>query len=150
VHVPLPPLVVDTLEACPHISERHWFWTGGGSKDTLAGNRCRTLRRLSEIAGARDGHPHRFRDTLAVELPGRRPDRAGLGSAWALFGKFTERHDAPWVQARQAQLEADVARAWRNDPIAQAEMPHADMASKGSPRQRMGNDISGTRKQRAL
>ena len=36
--------------------------------------------------------------------------------------KITERHYAPWVQARQAQLEADLARAWRNDPIAQAEL----------------------------
>ena len=29
---------------------------------------------------------------------------------------------SPWVHARQAQLEADLVRAWRNDPIAQAEM----------------------------
>jgi hypothetical protein len=30
--------------------------------------------------------------------------------------KVTERHYAPWVQARQAQLEADVARVWKKDP----------------------------------
>jgi hypothetical protein len=35
--------------------------------------------------------------------------------------KITERHYAPWVQARQAQLETDLMRAWRNDPIAQRE-----------------------------
>ena len=48
--------------------------------------------------------------------------------------KITERHYAPWVQARQAQLEADVTRAWRNDPIAQVEMLKGDLvAANGTP-----------------
>jgi integrase len=68
VYIPLPPFVVDALNACPRKSERYWFWTGVGSKDTLAGNCRRTFRRLCKIAGVRNGHPHRFRDTLAVEL----------------------------------------------------------------------------------
>jgi hypothetical protein len=42
--------------------------------------------------------------------------------------KVTERHYSPWVQARQAQLESDLVRAWRNDPIAQAEMLRGDTA----------------------
>ncbi len=137
VYVPLPPFVVDALEACPRLSERHWFWTGVGSKDTLAGNWRRTFRRLCEIAGVRDGHPHRFRDTLAVELllEGVPIERVSV-----LLGhssvKVTERHYAPWVQARQAQLEADVARVLRNDSIAQGEILRGDFASQdgGSPR----------------
>ena len=138
VYVPLPPFVIDALEACPRISERHWFWTGVGSKDTLAGNWRRTFRRLCEIAGVRDGHPHRFRDTLAVEmlLEGIPIERVSV-----LLGhssvKVTERHYAPWVQARQTQLEADVARAWRNDPIAQAEMIRRDTAIQDTPAVRM-------------
>ena len=52
VYVPLPPFVVEALEACPRISERYWFWTGVGSKETLAGNWRRTFRRLCKIAGA--------------------------------------------------------------------------------------------------
>jgi integrase len=32
--------------------------------------------------------------------------------------KITERHYAPWVKARQDQLEADVQRAWREHPPA--------------------------------
>jgi hypothetical protein len=31
--------------------------------------------------------------------------------------RITERHYAPWVHARQAQLEADVKRAWSEDPV---------------------------------
>jgi hypothetical protein len=51
--------------------------------------------------------------------------------------RITERHYAPWVEARQAQLESDLVRAWRNDPIAQAEMLRGDLASELEPRQRM-------------
>jgi integrase len=131
VYVPLPPFVVDALEACPRISDRHWFWTGVGSKETLAGNWRRTFRRLCKIAGVQGGHPHRFRDTLAVELllDGMPIERVSI-----LLGhssvKITERHYAPWVEARQVQLEADLMRAWRNDPIAQVEMLRGDMAKK--------------------
>jgi integrase len=138
VYLPLPRFVVDALNACPRKSERYWFWTGVGSKDTLAGNWRRAFRRLCEIAGVHNGHPHRFRDTLAVELllEGVPMERVSV-----LLGhssvKVTERHYAPWVQARQAQLEADVARVWRNDPIAQAEMLRADAASQVGLCQRM-------------
>jgi integrase/recombinase XerD len=138
VYVPLPPFVVSALEACPRISERYWFWTGIGSKETLAGNWRRTFRRLCQIAGVQGGHPHRFRDTLAVELllEGVPMERVSV-----LLGhssvKITERHYAPWVQARQAQLESDLARAWRNDPIAQMEMLRSDTSLQDGASQRM-------------
>src|SRR5256885_11569632 len=32
--------------------------------------------------------------------------------------RVTERHYAPWISARQEQLEADVRRTWKADPIA--------------------------------
>jgi len=133
VYVPLPPFVVEALEACPRISERYWFWTGIGSKETLAGNWRRTFRRLCKIAGVHGGHPHRFRDTLAVELlmAGVPMDRVSV-----LLGhssvKITERHYAPWVQARQAQLESDMVHAWRSDPIAQGEMLRGHTAKYAS------------------
>jgi hypothetical protein len=31
--------------------------------------------------------------------------------------RITERHYAPWVRARQEQLEADLQRAWSEDPV---------------------------------
>ena len=129
VYVPLPPFVVQALDGCPRKSERYWFWTGVGSKDTLGGNWRRAFRRLCKIAGVQGGHPHRFRDTLAVELllQGVPMERVSI-----LLGhssvKITERHYAPWVQARQTQLEADLARVWRDDPIAQSEILRSDTA----------------------
>ncbi len=96
---------------------------GSGSKDTLAGNWRRAFRRLCEIAGVHGGHPHRFRDTLAVELL---LEVVPMERVLVLLGhssvKITERHYAPWVQARQAQLEADLVRVWQKDPLARAEM----------------------------
>ena len=54
-----------------------------------------------------------FRDTFAVEmlLAGAAIDQVSI-----LLGhksvKITEKHDAPWVKARQEQLAANVRKAW--------------------------------------
>jgi integrase len=78
-----------------------------------------------------NGHRHRFRDTLAAELP---LNGTPIERVSALLGhasiKATERHYSPWVQARQVQLEADVARAWPNGPIVQMETLRGEMASE--------------------
>jgi integrase len=138
VYIPLPGFVLDALNTCPRKSDRYWFWTGASSKETLAGNWRRTFRRLCKIAGVQGGHPHRFRDTLAVELL---LDGMPIERVSVLLGhssvKITERHYAPWVEARQTQLESDLVRAWRNDPIAQSEMLRGDTALQDGARQRM-------------
>jgi len=65
-----------------------------------------------------DAHAHRFRDTFAVELllSGVPLERVSV-----LLGhssvKITERHYAPWVLERQEQMEEDVRRAWKVDPL---------------------------------
>ena len=131
-------------------SEQYWFWTGIGSKETLAGNWRRTFRRLCEIAGVSGGHAHRFRDTLAVELllEGVPMDRVSI-----LLGhssvKITERHYAPWVQSRQAQLETDLERVWRKDPLAQAQML-GDTAIQDAPALQMVATYPRHEKGRAL
>jgi integrase/recombinase XerD len=100
------------------MSTRHYFWTGEGKVDTVAGNYRRSLRHLFKLAGVKGGHPHRFRDTFAVELllAGVPLDRVSV-----LLGhrsiKVTEKHYTPWVRARQEQLEADLQRSWAHDPI---------------------------------
>jgi hypothetical protein len=40
--------------------------------------------------------------------------------------RVTERHYAPWTRSRQEQLEADLQRAWSEDPVAL-------MQTKGTP-----------------
>jgi integrase/recombinase XerD len=122
VYMPLPDFVVAALETCPRKSEKYWFWTGTGTKDTLTGNWRRTFRTICKLAGIVGGHEHQFRDTLAiVALQAGVPiDRVSV-----LLGhksvRVTEKHYAPWVLSRQTQVEADVTSVWQNDPIVQME-----------------------------
>ena len=83
--------------------------------------------RLFRIAGIEDRHAHRLRYTFAVELllldvPLERVSML-LGHSSV---RVTERYYGPWVHARQAQLEADVQRSWRADPLLTSE-------TKGTP-----------------
>src|SRR5262249_1471197 len=68
VNAKLPAFVVEALNGIPKVSPRYFFWTGEGKKETVAGNWRRTLRKVFALAGIKGGHPHRFRDTFAVEL----------------------------------------------------------------------------------
>ena len=118
VYCPLPDFVVKTLEEIPRSSERHFFWTGESKLQSATGDWQAKLKRLFQLAGIPDGHAHRFRDTFAVELllAGVPLERVSV-----LLGhnsiKVTEKHYAPWVRARQEQAEADVSRAWSEDPL---------------------------------
>ena len=83
------------------------------SSITARANWSRYLDTLFHLANVQHAHSHRFRDTFAVSLL-----LAGvsLESVSKLLGhssiRVTERHYAPWVKARQTQLEADVRRTW--------------------------------------
>ena len=47
--------------------------------------------------------------------------------------KITERHYAPWVRARQEQLEENVSRVWSRDPLLLLE---GELQTKGTPKLR--------------
>src|SRR5579863_8192340 len=68
VYVPLPEFVLNALAAIPKISDRYFFWTGESKIDSATGDWQRTLKAVFDLAGAPDGHAHRFRDTFAVGL----------------------------------------------------------------------------------
>jgi len=118
VTCPLPPIALDALNACPRTNPLYFFWTGQCSPGTVARDWHSKLAKLFALAGIPNGHPHRFRDTFAVEalLSG-----TPLEQVSALLGhssiKVTERHYAPWVKARQEQMEASVIRSWESDPL---------------------------------
>jgi len=114
VYCPLPPVVMNALNAIP--DSAYYFWTGTSKPKSAVGDWQRSLKRLFTLAGVPDAHAHRFRDTFSVELllAGVPIERVSV-----LLGhqsvRITEKHYAPWVRARQEQLEADVRRTWPED-----------------------------------
>lgn len=118
VYCILPEFVVRALEASPRTSERFYFWTGRSKLHSATGKWQRRLQRLFKLAEIPKGHAHRFRDTYAVELllAGVPMDRVSMLLGHASI-RVTERHYAPWTRSRQEQIEADLTRAWSQDPI---------------------------------
>jgi integrase len=122
VYTKLPEFVIDELDRCPRLSPGFWFWTGNGSKEALSENYRPVFREVAKLAKVNDAHPHRFRDTFAVELL---LNGVPIEQVSMLLGhssiKVTEKHYAPWVQARQKQLEESLDRAIKSDPLARQE-----------------------------
>ena len=112
VYCPLPDFVVAALQAVQR-SNGYFFWSGTSYKSSVADTWRKRLAPVFKEAGAEGAHPHRFRDTFAVELllAGVPLERVSI-----LLGhsstRITEKHYAPWVRDRQEQLEADVRRTW--------------------------------------
>ena len=110
--------MLHSLERTPKVTEKHFFWDGKVKLEIAVGSRRRRFAKLFEFAKVEGAHPHRFRDTFAVELllSGVPIERVSI-----LLGhqsvRITERHYAPWVCSRQEQLEADLINAWQRDPL---------------------------------
>ncbi len=135
VNVKLPDLVAKELGKIPTVSAQYFFWTGVSTKEAVAGNWRRRLKKFFQLADVKGAHPHRFRDSFAVELllTGVPLERVSILLGHSSI-KVTEKHYAPWVRARQDQLEADVERSWAQDPIVLAE-------TKGTPEVHGEGDI---------
>lgn len=121
VFVPLPPDLVTLLQGLPNSNPRYFFWSGNGDPHTAKKGWQRSLRRLfktvslkTEDGRLRRSHPHMLRDTFAVELllAGVPLDQVSLLLAHSSI-RVTEKHYAPFVKARQQQLEASVRMAWQ-------------------------------------
>ena len=117
VYCPLPDFVIAELQKSVGTSPDYFFWSGEGKPKSCVGDWQRSLKKLFQIAGVPDGHAHRFRHTFSIDLllAGVPLDRVAtlLGHT---NSKITEKHYAPWVRARQEQLEADVRRVWEQLP----------------------------------
>jgi integrase len=109
VFLPIPASVADAKRMLP--GERYFFWDGHNYPGAMR-NYQYALKTLFKRAGKPRGHAHMLRDTFAVEML-----LAGvpLEQVSKLLGhssvKTTEKHYAPWVKARQQQLEDSVRKA---------------------------------------
>lgn len=122
VYVPLPTEVAQLLRQIPNSNPRYFFWSGTGERENAKKSWDKSLRRVFQSANLcePDGIPkrctaHMCRDTFAVELllSGVPLDQVSLLLAHDSI-KVTEKHYAPFVKARQEQLEASVRLAWRH------------------------------------
>jgi integrase/recombinase XerD len=111
----LPKVVVQKLTSVASANERYFFYDGKSQPESIVKSWDRVFKKVGETAepGMSNCHPHRFRDTFAISLLLK---GVSLDSVSKLLGhssiKITERHYAPWVKARQEQLEAEVRRIW--------------------------------------
>lgn len=122
VYTVLPDSVLRVLEATPRVTDARYFWSGQGKRQTATGDWQAKIKKVFDLAeiskGLGNAVSHRLRDTFAVELlqAGVPIERVSI-----LLGhqsvRVTERHYNPWVRSRQEQLEADVASAWKLDPV---------------------------------
>lgn len=122
VYTVLPDSVLRVLEATPRVTDTRYFWSGQGKRQTAVGDWQAKIKKVFDLAGISKGLgnavSHRLRDTFAVELllAGVPIERVSV-----LLGhqsvRVTEKHYNPWVRSRQEQLEADVASAWKLDPV---------------------------------
>jgi integrase/recombinase XerD len=123
VYVPLPPFVVEALENVPpgpKPNPRYFFWSGNGMPKSAVADWQRSYRRLFRLVNLtrpdnspKRCHPHMFRDTFAIEmlLAGVPIDQVSLLLGHASV-KITEKSYAPFVKARQIQLQESVRNSW--------------------------------------
>jgi integrase/recombinase XerD len=115
VYCPLPKDVATKLTGVENGNDRYFFYDGMSQPESMVKSWDRVFKKVGEAAHppVANCHPHRFRDTFAVSLLLK---GVSLDSVSKLLGhssiKITERHYAPWVKARQEQLEAEVRRIW--------------------------------------
>ena len=69
VTVLLPAPVVAALDGLPERYGSHYFWTGRSLRQTCTKYWRQRLRGIATAAGVENFHPHRLRDTFAVEFP---------------------------------------------------------------------------------
>lgn len=111
VSVIIPPAVSAELLTVHNDHPDYFFWnTGTGKESSAVTNWSHDLRKAFHAAGMQDGHSHQLRDTFAVALLEK---GVPIEEVSKLLGhesiKTTEKHYAPWVQARQDRLDSLVS-----------------------------------------
>ncbi len=122
VSTKLPGAILEVLLSTPRVTETRFFWSGNGDRKTAVGDWQAKMKRAFDeakiVKGVSNTMSHRLRDTFSVELLQR---GVSIETVSILLGhssiRITERHYNSWVKARQEKLEADVERAWKDDPF---------------------------------
>ena len=124
VTVLLPDEALIALQAIEQPARRHYFWTGKSDPLTVCKYWRERLREVASAAGIDGFHPHRLRDTFAVELL---LSGVCIDDVSALLGhssvRTTEKYYAPWNGARRKRLANLVREVHLQDPILRKSTP---------------------------
>jgi integrase len=106
VYTKLPQKCLDALNEIS--GDRYFFWSGESGIDSPTTSARRTIATLGKKVGIH-AHPHRFRDTFAVNLLLNGVD---IRTVSLLLGhksiRTTERHYSPYIRKFQEKLEEAV------------------------------------------
>jgi site-specific recombinase XerD len=109
----LPEFLVAKLKALPLYDGKYYFASESCKVGTATGNARRSLRKLSKLARIRTANPHRFRDTLAIELL---QQHVPIEDVQQILGhkdvNITLRHYGNWVKERQDRLTRSMEKIY--------------------------------------
>jgi integrase len=113
VTIPMHPELKEALGQIVPNASGYYFWTGESAVMTAADNWRVRFQKAFVRACIQNGHPHRLRDTFAVDLLLR---GVSIDQVSLLLGhssiKVTEQHYLAFVKARRKQLSEAVLLAW--------------------------------------
>jgi len=119
VSVPVHPELKAALSDLQPNAAGYYFWSGESEINTATDNWRARFAKVFQRAGVAGGHPHRFRDTFAVDLLLR---GVAIDQVSVLLGhssvKITERYYLAFVAARRKQIADAVRRAWEDSGAA--------------------------------
>jgi integrase/recombinase XerD len=119
----LPDDVIQALRIVPLNGGRYFFWTGASTLHSAVGKWQRRLKALFELAGIRDGHAHRFRNSYAHDMAVN--GQMTLEELKQALGhkttRTTEKFYSHWLKDKQDRLEAKQERAWARQSALRAQ-----------------------------
>jgi integrase/recombinase XerD len=115
VFLPIPPVIAERIISAPRVTERYAFWDGSPVKRWNAGLAINFLTYLERASGVSNIHPHRFRDTFAVDLLTHGAD---IRSVSRLLGHKTVattlQYYEHWMPSDQERLIRVAMGAWEH------------------------------------
>jgi site-specific recombinase XerD len=113
VYLPLPEFLIAKLKVLSLYEGKCYFAPKSAKLSTATGSARRLLRKLSKLASIRTVNPHRFRDTLAIDLLQK---GVPIEDVQQILGhndvNITLRHYGNWVKERQDRLTRSLQKVW--------------------------------------